>query len=58
MTEEMLLLADGMFGLASLAFGAGEFDHQSIYASTTFAEGRGGKIWRIPVGTTGARLYR
>lgn len=57
-SEEMLLLADGMFGLASLAFGEGEFDRLSIYASTTFAQGRGGKIWRIPVGTTGARLYR
>lgn len=57
-TEEMLLLASGMFGLASLAFGAGEFDHQSIYASATNAGGRGGKIWRIPVGTTGGRLYR
>ncbi len=57
-SEEMLLLADGMFGLASLAFGEGEFDHQSIYASTTFSQGRGGKIWRIPVGTTGAKLYR
>ena len=57
-TEEMLLLASGMFGLASLAFGEGEFDHQSIYATATNAAGRGGKIWRIPVGTTGARLYR
>ena len=57
-TEEMLLLASGMFGLASLAFGEGNFDHQSIYASATNAGGRGGKIWRIPVGTTGARLYR
>jgi sugar lactone lactonase YvrE len=57
-SEEMLLLASGMFGIASLAFGEGDFDHQSIYASATNAGGRGGKIWRIPVGTTGARLYR
>lgn len=57
-TDEMLLIAEGMFGCASLAFGAGDFDHKSIYATTTFAQGRGGKIWRIPVGTTGARLYR
>ena len=57
-TDEMMLIAEGMFGCASLAFGEGEFDHQSIYATTTFAQGRGGKIWRVPVGTTGARLYR
>lgn len=57
-TDEMLLIAEGMFGCASLAFGEGEFDRQSIYATTTFAQGRGGKIWRVPVGVTGARLYR
>jgi hypothetical protein len=56
----MLLLASGMFGIASasLAFGEGEFDHHSIYTSATNAGGRGGRIWRIPVGVTGARLYR
>ena len=57
-TDETQLIAEGMFGCASLAFGEGEFDHQSIYATTTVAQGRGGKIWRVPVGTTGARLYR
>lgn len=56
--EEMLLLARGMYGIASLAFGEGQFDPESIYATTTVSQGRGGKIWRIPVGTTGARLYR
>lgn len=57
-TDEMLLIAEGMFGCASLAFGEGDFDRQSIYATTTVAQGRGGKIWRVPVGATGARLYR
>lgn len=57
-TDEMLLIADGMFGLASLVFGEGEFDSQSIYATTTFAAGRGGKIWRIPVGIEGAPQVR
>ena len=56
--DEMKLLATGMFGLASLAFGEGEFDSQSIYATATFSGGRGGKIWRIPVGVGGAMLYR
>lgn len=56
--EEMLLIASGMFGLASLAFGEGEFDRGSIYATATFSGGRGGKIWRIPVGIDGAKLNR
>jgi len=56
--DEMLLIAAGMIGCASLAFGEGEFDRESIYATTTYSEGRGGKIWRVPVGATGARLYR
>ena len=56
--DDMLLIAEGMFRCASLAFGEGEFDRQSIYATTTFSQGRGGKIWRVPVGVTGARLYR
>ena len=56
--DEMTLIAEGMFGLASLAFGEGDFDHQSIYATATFAAGRGGKIWRIPVGIEGAPLVR
>lgn len=56
--ESMTLIASGMVGIASLAFGDGAFDHQSIYATTTFSGGRGGKIWRIAVGTTGAPLYR
>lgn len=57
-TDEMQLIAEGMIGCASLAFGEGDFDRQSIYATTTFSQGRGGKIWRIPIGTTGARLFR
>ena len=57
-SEEMVLIAAGMFGIASLAFGEGDFDHQSIYATTTFSGGRGGKILRIPVGAEGAALYR
>jgi len=56
--ESMTLIASGMVGIASLAFGEGAFDHRSIYATTTFSGGQGGKIWRIPVGVTGAPLYR
>ena len=57
-TDELTLIAEGMIGCASLAFGEGEFDAESIYVTTTFSQGRGGKIWRVPVGATGAQLYR
>ena len=52
------LIAGGMYGSASIAFGEGEFDHQSIYVTTTFNGGRGGNIWRVPVGIEGAKLNR
>jgi sugar lactone lactonase YvrE len=57
-TEEMVLIARDVFGAASIAFGEGEFDHESIYVSTTFNGGRGGKVWRVPVGVKGAVLNR
>lgn len=57
-TEELVLIARDVYGAASIAFGEGEFDHQSIYVSTTFNRGRGGKIWRIPVGVEGQPVNR
>lgn len=51
--DETVLVAEGMPGAAGLAFGKGEFDHHSIYVATTFSEGRGGKIYRVPVGIGG-----
>lgn len=57
-SREMVLIAEGMPGVASLAFGEGEFDSESIYATTTYTFGKGGKLWRVPVGATGAALYR
>ena len=39
---------------ASIAFGAGDFDRTSIYAT----ELRGGHVLKIPVGATGAPLHR
>jgi sugar lactone lactonase YvrE len=56
--RELQLIAERVYGAASIAFGAGEFDHQSIYVTTTFNQGRGGKIWRIPVGVGGQTLHR
>lgn len=57
-SSELMLVAEGVNGAASIAFGAGDFDQQSIYVSTTFNRGRGGKIWRIPVGIEGQKLHR
>jgi sugar lactone lactonase YvrE len=54
---EIVLIAEGVYGAASIAFGAGEFDHQSIYVTTTSNGGRGGKVWRIPVGVEGQELH-
>jgi hypothetical protein len=39
---------------ASIAFGDGKFDRDSIYVT----ELRGGRILKIPVGVRGARLLR
>ncbi len=56
--EEIVLIAEGMYGIASMAFGEGDFDNQTLFATSTFSQGRGGKIWRIPVGVRGASLHR
>jgi sugar lactone lactonase YvrE len=56
--NDIVLIAEGIFGAASIAFGAGEFEHQSIYVSTTMNQGRGGKVWRVPVGVEGQKLHR
>ncbi|MCB1036611.1 MAG: SMP-30/gluconolactonase/LRE family protein [Acidobacteria bacterium] len=57
-TKELVLVARDVPGAASIAFGEGDFDPRSIYVSTTFNGGLGGKIWRIPVGVTGQPLVR
>ncbi|MBT8077386.1 MAG: SMP-30/gluconolactonase/LRE family protein [Gammaproteobacteria bacterium] len=57
-TDELILIAEGMPGAASIAFGMGAFDASSIYVTTTFAAGLGGKIWRIPVGASAGTLHR
>ena len=52
-TGEGELLADGLPGLASLAFGQGTFDHESLYATQI----AGGRLLRFPVGVKGASLH-
>jgi sugar lactone lactonase YvrE len=47
------LIAEDMPGVASLAFGKGEFDLQAIYATST----RTGKVWEVKVGARGAPLH-
>ena len=53
---EKVLIAEGVPHVASLVFGEGKFDPESIYATSTQAGG--GKIWRVRVGVKGGRLYR
>ncbi len=53
---DVIVIAEGLAAVASLVFGEGEFDHYSLYATSTMRGG--GKIWRIPVGVRGARPLR
>ncbi len=53
-TTESVLIAENMPGAASIAFGAGEFDEESIYITST----RTGKVWEVHVGARGAPLHR
>lgn len=52
-TRETVLIAEEMPGVASVAFGKGDFDHRSIYATST----RTGKVWVVQVGIGGAPLH-
>jgi sugar lactone lactonase YvrE len=56
--DQLVLIARNIYGAASIAFGEGEFDPRSIYVSTTMNQGRGGRIWRIPVGVEGQPVTR
>jgi hypothetical protein len=49
-TGETVLIAENMPGVASLAFGQGEFDHHAIYATST----RTGKVWEVKIGVGGS----
>ncbi|MHC4698345.1 MAG: SMP-30/gluconolactonase/LRE family protein [Planctomycetota bacterium] len=53
-TGSVELVAEKMLGVASLAFGRGEFDHRSLYATST----RTGRVWKVRVGVAGAPLHR
>jgi sugar lactone lactonase YvrE len=53
---EVEVIAEGMPHVASLVFGEGEFDRQSIYATST--RRGGGKIWKVNVGVSGAPYFR
>jgi len=55
-TGNTILIAEGMPNIASLVFGEGAFDRQSLYATCTFRGG--GKIWKIRVGAMGQRLFQ
>ena len=52
-TRDVVLIASGMKGVASLAFGrGGDFPETSLYATGLF----GGKIWRLDLGVPGASI--
>ena len=53
-TDELTLIARNMPGVASLAFGRGEFDRHAIYATSTQL----GVVWKVDVGVEGAVLHR
>lgn len=53
-TGEAVMISEGLPGVASLAFGRGEFDHHALYATST----RTGKVWVVKVGVAGGHLYR
>ncbi|MFK8002304.1 MAG: SMP-30/gluconolactonase/LRE family protein [Polyangiales bacterium] len=53
-TNEVVLVAENMPFVASLAFGEGEFNRTSIYATQLF----GGVVWELPVGVAGAGRAR
>ncbi|MFC2134680.1 SMP-30/gluconolactonase/LRE family protein [Bacteroidota bacterium] len=51
-TGEQVTIARNMPGVASLAFGRGEFDNNAIYATSTLQ----GVVWKVDVGIEGAAL--
>lgn len=55
-TGDRLMIAEGMQGIASIAFGQGEFDHHALYGAST--RRGGGRIWKIDVRIGGMRLRR
>jgi len=55
-TGKKQLIAEGMPGIASIAFGQGDFDRHALYGAST--RRGGGRIWKIDVGIEGAPLFR
>ncbi len=51
--NELILICENISGVASLAFGRGEFDKKAIYATSTLQ----GSVFKIPVGVQGAELH-
>ena len=51
---DQVLIAQDMPGVASLAFGRGDFNRNAIYATSTQL----GVVWNVDVGVEGAALHR
>ncbi len=56
--DELIVIAEGMFGAASIAFGEGDFDPQSLYITTTNSRDRGGKLYVVKTDAFGLPTYR
>jgi len=56
--DDLVLIARDVPGAASIAFGRGAFDAKSIYVTTTYSGGKGGRVYRIPVGVEGQSVVR
>ena len=52
--KEVVEIANNMPGTGSLAFGEGEFDHNTIFSTST----RTGKVWKVKIGINGAPMQR
>ena len=52
--DDSFTTTEGIAFVASLAFGEGDFNETSIYATQLF----GGKVWELPVGVRGAPINR
>lgn len=53
---ETILIAEGVPNVASLVFGEGKFDRESLYVTST--RRGGGKVYRVRAGVKGARPHR
>jgi len=47
--QKATVITEGVFGVASMAFGKGAFDKNYLYFTTTYSQGKGGKVYRVRI---------